>query len=100
MRRFKDRATRDLWEGIPSKAARRAVPLIHHARLVVRLDLVCQAGRLASFAALPPGAQFKELQGVLRGTYQLRIAGPYRIRFKWQDGRACDIQAGNFHDGD
>ncbi|HXM18889.1 MAG TPA: hypothetical protein VN934_08745 [Candidatus Tumulicola sp.] len=100
MRRFRDTATRDLWEGISSKAARRAVSPIHQAKSRVRLDFVCQAASLASFTALPSGADFKELRGALRGTYQLRIAGPYRIRFIWQEHQACEIHAGHFHDED
>jgi len=55
---------------------------------------------MAAFAALPPGADFKELRGTPRGMYQLRIAGPFRIRFRWLEGCACDIKAGQFHDED
>jgi plasmid maintenance system killer protein len=53
---------------------------------------------MAAFNALPPGADFKALHGRLRGTYQLRIAGPYRVRFRWAENRSYDIEARNFHD--
>jgi toxin HigB-1 len=98
--RFKDRATRDLWEGRSTKAARRAVPLQYHSKTRLRLDFVLQAATVASFRALPPGADFKELRGVARGTYQLRIAGPYRIRFTWSEEGAYELHAGDFHDED
>ncbi len=55
---------------------------------------------MASFKALPPGADFKELRGVARGTYQLRIAGAYRIRFTWSEEGAYELHAGDFHDED
>jgi len=99
-KRFKDDATRSLWEGRPTKAARRAVPSPYHASARIRLDFVVQAASLAAFRALPPGADFKELHGRLRGTYQLRIAGPYRIRFRWSIDHTYAIEARQFHDED
>ncbi|HVA33359.1 MAG TPA: type II toxin-antitoxin system RelE/ParE family toxin [Candidatus Baltobacteraceae bacterium] len=98
--RFKDDATRDLWEGRSTKAARRAIPGNLHAKARLRLDFVYQAASMAAFTALPPGANFKELCGDLRGTYQFRIGGPYRIRFRWVRDRAWMIQAAHFHDED
>src|SRR5271155_4601947 len=98
MERFKDEATRDLWEGRSTKAARRAIPINLHAKARLRLDFVYQAASMAAFTALPPGVEFKELHGHLRGTYQFRIGGPYRIRFRWNRDHACEIQAAHFHD--
>lgn len=59
-----------------------------------------QASSLGAFNALPPGAEFKELHAPRRGTDQLRIAGPYRIRFAWSENRAWAIEARDFHDED
>jgi plasmid maintenance system killer protein len=98
--RFKDEATRSLWEGRLTKASRRVVATQYHAKARIRLDFVVQAASLAAFKALPPGADFKELAGPLKGIYQLRIAGPYRIRFTWVEDQAWTIQAGEFHDED
>ena len=75
MRRFKDGATRDLWERRSTKVVRRTVPPKHLAKAQLRLDYVYQVATMAAFTALPPGVQFKELQGALRGTYHIRIAG-------------------------
>ena len=49
----------------------------------------------------PPGWRFKELHGKLRDTYQIRIDGQYRIRFKWdQIHGAVGIVVGEFHGED
>lgn len=49
----------------------------------------------------PPGWRFKELHGQLRGTYQVRIDGQYRIRFRWDaDHGAVDIMVGEFRGED
>jgi|GEM_PF-1041218 len=98
MDRFKDRATRDIREGRPTKAARRAVAWYHHTKARQLLDFVYRANHLGNFSELAAGASFKELHGRLQGTYQVRIAGQYRIRFKWSNFGACEIQAGEFHD--
>lgn len=37
------------------------------------------------------------LHGTLRGLYQFRIQGPYRVRFAWEDGQATHIDCGEFH---
>jgi len=80
----------------------RAGPCLRNfkAKARIRLDFVFQAASIAAFSALPPGVAFKELHGKLRGTYQLRIAAGYRIRFKWSEDRAYAIEAGHFHDKD
>ncbi|MDQ2679756.1 MAG: hypothetical protein M3Y21_01870 [Candidatus Eremiobacteraeota bacterium] len=57
-----------------------------------------KADTMLAFKTLPPGAEFKQLGGRLRGTYQLRVGGPYRIRFQWKPGiGAVAIQVANFH---
>jgi plasmid maintenance system killer protein len=64
------------------------------------LEAVHLAYNLLELSTLPRGSRFKELHGPLRGTYQLRVGGPYRIRFRWSDGHAVEIQASHFHDED
>ena len=101
MERFKDDATRSIWEGRPNKAARKIVPVNLHQKIALRLDFVLQQTTMAGFAMLPSGAQFKKLHGKRRGTYQIRAGGPYRVRFKWLKGvGAIEIEVKDFHDGD
>ncbi len=100
IRRFRDGATCDLWEGLSTKEARRIVAPEHHAKAATRLDFVYRAASMTAFTSLPPGADFKSLHGALHGFYQIRIAGPYRIRFMWDGTEACEIHAGQFHDQD
>lgn len=99
MERFKDEATRDLWEGSTTKASRQAIPPDYHAKARLRLDFVYPAATMAAFTSLPPGADFKELKGAWRGTYQLRIGGPYRIRFKWTEGWRARFKRATFTTG-
>jgi len=45
-------------------------------------------------------ADFKMLHGQLRGWYQFRISGPYRVRFQWANGQTVMVTVGDFHDED
>ena len=59
-----------------------------------RVVLAAQPGDLAH------KGDFKMLHGRLRGTYQFRIEGAYRVRFEWANGQAMGIRCGEFHDED
>jgi plasmid maintenance system killer protein len=76
------------------------LPWYHHSKARLLLSAVYTAVQTDEFSGLAGGAHFKELHGGLKGTYQLRIAGQYRIRFKWASSGTYEIQAGTFHDED
>jgi len=97
MGRFGDEATRVLWEGQETKATRRAVPANLHRKARRLVSFALEAERPGDCAVFP---DFKMLRGRLRGWYQFRVGGPYRLRFQWEDGQAVTIKVGNFHDED
>ncbi|MHB8357767.1 MAG: hypothetical protein ACYDDQ_13895 [Vulcanimicrobiaceae bacterium] len=86
-----------IWNGETTKATRRVLPQDLHrkARMALeRVVLATQPGDLAH------RGDFKMLRGHLRGVYQFRIDGGYRVRFEWEHGRAVRIRCGEFHDED
>jgi plasmid maintenance system killer protein len=101
MERFGSEEARLIWEGRPNKAARRTVPSKLHTKTAALIDKVLNTATLRDCFSYPPGWRFKELHGKLRGTYQVRIDGQYRLRFQWdQTHGAVGIIVGEFHGDD
>lgn len=101
MERFGSDEARLIWEGRPNKAARRAVPSNLHQKVANLIDRILNTATLRDCSNYPPGYRFKELHGKLRGTYQIRIDGRYRIRFRWDQHRgAIGITVGEFYGED
>ena len=86
-----------IWNGEATKATRRVIPQDLHRKARMALERVVLA---ANPSDLAHKGDFKMLHGVLRGIYQFRIEGAYRVRFEWSEGRAVRIQCGEYHDGD
>jgi len=98
MERFGTQEARDIWMGSSTKPARRALPQNLHAKAALQLDTVLNTATLADCSNYPPGWCFKELQGNLRGMYQIRVNDQYRIRFQWDPNfGAVGITIGEFH---
>jgi plasmid maintenance system killer protein len=99
--RFGDGASRLIWEGKANKAARRILPFYLHAKAAKLIDRLLNTASLRDCSHYPPGWRFKELRGKLRGSYQIRIDGQFRIRFRWdRDEGAIAISVGEFHGED
>jgi plasmid maintenance system killer protein len=95
--RFASEEAWQIWNGETTKATRRVLPqgLHRKARMVLeRVVLAAQPNDLAHKGG------FKMLHGNLRGVYQFRIEGAYRVRFEWEQGHAVRIKCGEFHDED
>jgi plasmid maintenance system killer protein len=72
-----------------------------HFKAAKLIDVVLNTATLMDCSSYPPGWRFKELHGKLRGTYQIRIDGQYRIRFQWDEKYgAVGITLGEFHGED
>ena len=95
--RFSSEETWLIWNGEVTKATRRVLPQQLHRKALVDLHQVVSAMWPRDLAHKK---DFKILHGHLRGVYQFRIAGAYRIRFEWIRGRADRIRCGDFHDED
>ncbi|MDS1140081.1 type II toxin-antitoxin system RelE/ParE family toxin [Pusillimonas sp. SM2304] len=46
---------------------------------------------------IPPQNRLEALKGNRKGQYSIRINDQWRICFKWQDGRAYDVEIVDYH---
>ena len=91
IRSFKDRDTRAFYEG---KRVRRFQSF--RAQAERKLHMLDAALELADLAAIP-GNRLEPLLGDRRGQYSIRINGQWRICFKWEKGRASDVEIVDYH---
>ena len=92
---FADDATRDIWNGVNSKAARRLSralwPVIR--RKLDQLDAVTQLDDLR----VPPGNRLHALSGDLAGHHAIRVNDQYRIVFRFESNDAHDVRCTDYH---
>jgi proteic killer suppression protein len=96
IRNFKDRATEDIFNGIATKAARRACPKdlwILAVRKLDQLDSVSSMDELR----VPPGNRLEALSGNRKGQFSIRINDQYRICFKWTETGPVDVEITDYH---
>ena len=55
-----------------------------------------QAKILNDLAALP-GSRREKLSGDRRGQYSIRINDQWRVCFRWNDGRAYEVEITDYH---
>ena len=95
IRSFADDATRDIWNGVNSKAARRLPrtvwPVIR--RKLDQLDAVTQLDDLR----VPPGNRLHALSGDLAGHHAIRVNEQYRIVFRFDAHDAHDVRCTDYH---
>lgn len=46
---------------------------------------------------IPPSNQLESLRGDPKGQYGIRINQQWRVRFKWDDGDALDVEIADYH---
>ena len=89
---FLDKRTAAVFQGLKPKrfpddvfeAATRKLRLIHRAQ-----DL--------NDLRVPPGNRPEALKGDRAGQHSIRINDPWRIRFRWIDGGAADVEIVDCH---
>jgi proteic killer suppression protein len=95
IRSFADDATRDIWNGVNSKTARRLPrtlwPVIR--RKLDQLDAVTQLDDLR----VPPGNRLHALSGDLAGHHAIRVNEQYRIVFRFDAHDAHDVRCTDYH---
>ena len=95
IRSFADDATRDIWNGVNSKAARRLPrtlwPVIR--RKLDQLDAVTQLDDLR----VPPGNRLHALSGDSAGHHAIRVNEQYRIVFRFDAHDAHDVRCTDYH---
>jgi proteic killer suppression protein len=95
IRSFADDATRDIWNGVNSKAARRLPralwPVIR--RKLDQLDAVIQLDDLR----VPPGNRLHALSGDLASRHAIRVNDQYRVVFRFEGHDAYDVRCADYH---
>jgi proteic killer suppression protein len=84
--------TRNICQG---RSSRKFPPAIQKAarRKLVYLD---EAEDLRDLLA-PPGNRLEKLRGDRAGQYSIRINDQWRICFRWEEGKAHDVEIVDYH---
>ena len=95
IRTLADVTTRDIWNGVNSKAARR-IPRELWTNVRRKLDQIDAVTRLDDLK-VPPGNRLHALGADLRGFHAVRVNDQYRIVFRFEGGDAFDVQRTDYH---
>jgi proteic killer suppression protein len=93
---FKDQATEDIFNGVNSKAARKACPQTLWritSRKLDQLDSVQQLEELK----VPPGNRLEKLSGNRKAEHSIRINEQYRICFVWGKSGPINVEITDYH---
>ena len=93
---FRDRATEDIYEGLDTRRARKALPPELWPVARRKLDQLNRACDLNDLA-IPPGNRLERLKGDREVQHSIRINGQYRICFQWIDGDAHEVEIADYH---
>lgn len=95
IRTFVDETTRDIWNGVNSKAARR-IPRELWPNVRRKLDQIDAVMRLDDLT-VPPGNRLHALGADRRGFHAVRVNDQYRIVFRFEGGDAFDVECTDYH---
>ena len=95
LRSFADDSTRDVWNGVNSKAARR-IPKALWPIVRRKLDQIDAVTKLDDLR-VPPGNRLHVLEGNRAGYYAVRVNDQYRIVFRFDDENASDVSCTDYH---
>jgi toxin HigB-1 len=95
IRTLADEATRDIWNGVNSKAARR-IPREIWATAGRKLDQIDAVTSLDDLR-VPPGNRLHALGGRMRGLHAVRVNDQYRIVFRFEGADAFDVRCTDYH---
>jgi toxin HigB-1 len=95
IRSFADDTTRDIWNGVNTKPARR-IPRDLWPIVRRKLDQIDAVTKLEDLR-VPPGNRLHALTGNLRGFHAVRANDQYRIVFRFDGADAFDVQCTDYH---
>jgi proteic killer suppression protein len=95
IRSFADDSTRDVWDGVNSRAARR-VPKDLWPVVRRKLDQIDAVTRLDDLR-VPPGNRLQALAGDRAGSHAIRVNDQYRLVFRFEGGDAHDVSGTGYH---
>ena len=95
IRTLADDTTRDVWNGVDSKPARRIPralwPVIR--RMLDQIDSVDTIDHLR----IPPGNRLHRLVDDLAGFHAIRVNDHYRIIFRFEGEHAFEVRCADYH---
>ena len=95
IRTLADDATRDIWNGVNTEAAR-SIPRELWPIVRRKLDQIDAVTRLDDLK-VPPGNRPHALAGNLRGFHAVRVNDQYRIVFRFEGADAFDVRCTDYH---
>jgi proteic killer suppression protein len=93
---FKTRETEDVYNGVASKAARKACPTELWPIARRKLDQLSAARTLEDLRA-PPANRLEALKGERKGQYSIRVNAQFRVCFRWSESGPCDVEIVDYH---
>ena len=95
IRSLADESTRDIWNGVNSKAARK-VPQALWPVIQRKLDQMDVVTKLEDLR-VPPENRLHRLVGELAGFHAIRVNDQYRIIFRFEGEHAFDVRCTDYH---
>jgi toxin HigB-1 len=92
---FGDDATRDVFHGVKSKAARKQFPMEVVKVVKRKLDALHAATQLGDLTS--SGNRLEDLKYTMPGYYSVRVNDRFRITFQWANGNAFDVRCWDYH---
>jgi proteic killer suppression protein len=96
IRSFRNQVTKDVFEGLNTKASRKVLPAALHAVATAKLAYLHAIVRLQSLAAIP-GLKFERLRGDRAGQCSIRLNDQFRICFEWRGEDAHEVEVVDYH---
>ena len=93
---FKDQATEDIFNGVNSKAARKACPKTLWRITSRKLDQI-DSVRYLNELKVPPGNRLEKLSGKRKAEHSIRINEQYRICFVWSEAGPTNVEVTDYH---
>jgi proteic killer suppression protein len=93
---FRDQGSEDIFNGIPSRAARKTCPESLWKIARRKLDQLNQAAQLHDLRA-PPGNRLETLGGDREGQHSIRINEQYRVCFIWTAHGPTQVEITDYH---
>ena len=93
---FKDQATEDIFNGVSSKAARKACPQTLWRIASRKLDQIDSVHHLDELK-IPPGNRLEKLSGSRIDGYSIRINEKYQICFFWGEMGPMSVEITDYH---
>lgn len=93
---FADQASEDIFNGINSKAARKACPRTLWRVASRKLDQLDSVHALEELK-IPPGNRLESLSGDRATEYSIRINDQYRICFRWGESGPYNVAVTDYH---